>query len=631
MTRREFTVANEYTYDHCSPLRWLASHILRYPWLRMLFLLTTVGMASAQSMPAVVVGRAFDTVIGGAGAAALTVVALLTLAAYVGYGLLDIVNNMAIRVLAQRVERDSRDELYLSLLSKSQTFHGRQRVGDLMARVTNDVQQVNQFVSPALGMSTESTLTLVIPLVTIARFNLQLLLVPLLFLVGLTLALRRHNLNLRPVAGMLRERFGMMNAGLAETITGIEVVKGFAQEPAEAARFRHHARRYRDAFVAEGDVNARYLVLLLYGVAIGLAFGHALLLFRQGALSVGQVITYMLLFGTLRSPLRFLLTTSSVVQQSLASARRILEMILTETELDQNSSGLSKPMLGELLFDHVSFSYDPAANGATVEPQNNGHLPTVQRPSSMVLQEITFHAKAGQTIAIVGQTGAGKSTLTKLLNRTFDATRGRVLVDGVDVREWSMDSLRSQIATIEQDIFLFSRTVAENIAFGAREPVTQAQIEAAAQQAQAHEFIISFPAGYQTVIGERGVMLSGGQRHDPRDHQRHCGGQKFSPGGRHLPRFSRHQRIGLPGATPPRRCLWQHLPFAQHGLGHWCLHHYLCGWLAGPPTGHLGGRVVSLCARANHLFLPSHQHRLLLEPVPARVGGQRTCLCVDRR
>jgi ATP-binding cassette subfamily B protein len=132
--------------------------------------------------------------------------------------------------------------------------------------------------------------------------------------------------------------------------------------------------------------------------------------------------------------------------------------------------------------------------------------------NGLALNDISFQAKAGQTIAIVGQTGAGKSTLTKLLNRTFDAACGRVLIDGVDVREWGLDSLRGQVAAIEQDIFLFSRTIAENIAFGAREPVSRQQIEEAARQAQAHEFISSFPQGYETVIGERGVMLSGGQR-----------------------------------------------------------------------------------------------------------------------
>ena len=501
--RREFTVEHEYQYDHRSPVRWLASHIWRYPVLIIGFLLTTVGMVASQSMSAVSVGRAFDTVINGQGVSALTYAALLVVAAYVGYGLFDIVNSMAIRVLAQRVERDARDELYLSLLSKSQTFHGRQRVGDLMARVTNDVQQVNQFVSPALGMTTESLLTLIIPLFTIATINYNLLLVPVLFLVVLTFALRGFNNNLKPVAGQLRANFGALNAGLAETITGIEVVKGFAQEPAEEARFQGNARAYRDAFVREGEVNARYLPLLLYGITLGLAFGHALFLFNRGIITVGQVITFMALVGTLRSPIRFLLMTSSAVQQSLASARRILDMILTETELDQNTAGVSKAMAGDVVFDHVSFGY-----GLTEEAQatsDDGHLP-------MALHDISFHAAPGKTIAIVGQTGAGKSTLTKLLNRTFDTNDGRVLIDGTDVREWSLESLRGQIATIEQDIFLFSRSIADNIAFGAREAVTREQIEAAAREAQAHDFIMSFPQGYETVIGERGVMLSGGQR-----------------------------------------------------------------------------------------------------------------------
>jgi ATP-binding cassette subfamily B protein len=136
----------------------------------------------------------------------------------------------------------------------------------------------------------------------------------------------------------------------------------------------------------------------------------------------------------------------------------------------------------------------------------------VGRQLSVVLGNISFRAKPGETIAIVGQTGSGKSTLTKLVNRTYDVSAGRVLVDGVDVREWSIESLRSQISTIEQDIFLFSRTIAENIAFGAAGQATREQIEQAAREAQAHEFIMSFPEGYETMVGERGVTLSGGQR-----------------------------------------------------------------------------------------------------------------------
>ena len=507
INRREFTVDHEYQYDHRSPLRWLASHIWRYPTLIISFFVTTLAMVASQSLSAVAVGQAFDTVVRGAGVPALTTAALLVVAAYVGYGLFDIINSMAIRILAQRVERDARDELYLSLLSKSQTFHGRQRIGDLMARVTNDVQQVNQFVSPAVGMTTESVLTLLIPLVTIATLNYNLLLVPLVFLAAVTLALRGFNNNLKPVAGALRARFGTLNAGLAETITGIEVVKGFAQEPAEEKRFQVNARAYRDSFVREGEVTARYLPLLIYGITLGLAFGHALFLFKQGTISVGQVITFMALVGTLRSPIRFLLMTSSTVQQSFASARRILDMILTETELDQNTAGTNKAMLGGIVFDHVSFGY-----GMSDGPQATNEDGAAMTPVPMSLTDISFHARPGQTIAIVGQTGAGKSTLTKLLNRTFDTSSGRVLIDGIDVREWSMESLRSQIATIEQDIFLFSRSIADNIAFGARGPVTREQIEAAAHEAQADEFISTFPSGYDTVIGERGVMLSGGQR-----------------------------------------------------------------------------------------------------------------------
>ena len=496
MTQREFTIANEYIYNYDSTLRWLNSHILRYPFLFLTYIIFMIAMVTSQSLSAIMVGRAFDAVIENRGAQALTIATLWVIATYVGYGIFDIINSQAIRILAQRVERDARDELYLSLLSKSQTFHGQQRIGDLMARATNDVQQVNQFVSPALGMAIESILSLIIPIITIITLNLNLTLVPALFLIGVTFALLRHNNRLRPVAEELRANFGLMNAGLAEAITGIEVVKGFAQEPFEEGRFSQNASAYRNSFVAEGAITARYLPLLLYGLLVGLAFGHAMYLFSLELVSIGQVIAFMALLGTIRSPIRFLLVTSSFTQQSIASAHRVLDMILTKTDLDQNSAGVSKPIDGNIRFENVSFSYEETAVSNT----------------SLTLQDISFNAKAGQTIAIVGQTGAGKSTLTKLLNRTFDCRNGRVFVDDISVCEWNLDSLRSQIATIEQDIFLFSRSIAQNIAFGAREAVTQDQIEAAAREAQAHDFIMDFPEGYQTMIGERGVMLSGGQR-----------------------------------------------------------------------------------------------------------------------
>ena len=378
---REFTVENTYAYDRSSTLRWVRSHIMRYAGLMVIFIVTNVGMAASQSMSAVTVGWAFDSVINSEGRAGLIRATLFVVASYVGYGLFDIVNSLAIRVIAQRVERNARDELYLSILGKSQTFHGRQRVGDLMARATNDVQQLNLLISPALGTTIESVVALLVPLVTITLIDFRLLLIPIIFLVGVTFALRRFNQNLAPVATQLRATFGIMNAGLAETISGIEVVKGFGQEPAEEERFTQNAGAYRDAFVLEGEVTARYLPLLLYGIMVGLAYGHALYLFVEGALTVGQVIAYMGLAATLSSPIRFLLRNSATFQQSIASAERILEMILIETDLDQNAAGVTQEIRGEIVFEHVSFGY--AIDEATPASDEMGKpSDTVRRPAA---------------------------------------------------------------------------------------------------------------------------------------------------------------------------------------------------------------------------------------------------------
>ncbi len=508
MTGREFTVAGEYTYDRRSPLRWVWSHVMRYPLLPVTFVATVIGMAATQSWSAVLVGNAFDAVVSGTTLERLTQLALIILGVRLAYGLLDIANSFSMQLLSQLTERNTREELYVSLLGKSLTFHNRQRTGDIMARATNDVQQITSMLNPGASLIIESLVSLAVPLIAIATIQLQLLLVPVLFLISFAWALRRYNDQLAPVAGALRRQFGVMNAGLAEAVSGIEVVKGYAQEPQEERKFTGHARRYRDLFVQEGGVQARYLPLLLYGVMLGLAFGHALVLWRAGMISVGQIIGYMGLLEVLRFPTFISLFTFSLVQLGIAGADRILGTMTTRTELDQNAGGYNAPMRGEIRFDNVSFGYDavPAA------PHNASRSAESAARSPAVLRNVSFAARAGETIAIVGQTGAGKTSLTRLVNRIYDATNGRVLIDGVDVREWDLDALRSQISTIEQDIFLFSRTIAENIAFGSAGTATREQIEWAARQAQAHDFILSFPDGYDTVVGERGVTLSGGQR-----------------------------------------------------------------------------------------------------------------------
>ena len=490
VSKREFRLENEYRYDRSGPVRWILSHLLRYPQFPILAVIAAVLNNTAYSSIQVFIGRAFDLIAQPDWqTSALLAIALSALLAAVAQGLTGLLRNYSVEFVAQRIERDARDELYVSLLGKSQTFHSRQRIGDIMARATNDVRMLNFMFSPGLMLILDSLMATVVPIAIIARLSPPLLAAPAAFVVLFAVTLVDYNRRLNPVSIAQREQFGKMNAGLAEAIAGIEVVKANAQERFEWDKFVSNARIFRDYYVRQGKIQAVYLPMLAFSLVWAGGFLHALWLWRASVLSLGQVVAFMGLLGALRFPTFISIFTFNLVQLGVASAERILEMINTETELDENVGGVAQPIVGEVAFEDVSFSY----NGQPV------------------LKHISFVARPGETIAIVGQTGSGKTTLTRLINRIFDVDSGRVLVDGIDVRDWNLESLRSQISTIEQDVFLFSRTLAENIAFG-NPTADHDAIVHAAREAQAHDFIMSFAEGYQTEVGERGVTLSGGQR-----------------------------------------------------------------------------------------------------------------------
>ncbi len=490
-TPAEFTLHRKNKFEHSTAVRWIVSHAKPYWWIMILIFVGAIGNAVLAVVVPVLTGDAFNAMLKSPPDTSV----LLPLAITIGVsqiirGVLQLGRNFGAELMAQKMERDIRDELYLSLLGKSMTFHSLQPVGDTMARATNDVREVNYMFSPGVNLVVGSFMFILMPLFFSLRYHYSLILTPLIFTIIYFIALARYLKQLSPITDDVRESFGKMNTHLSESLDGVEIMKGAAQEVAEVDRFGINAREVRNAFVQQGDLEAKYIAMLLLGMAYAGGLVHALILLRAGLIDVGAVIAYFGMLQLLGFPTFTSTWAYSQISLGLSSARRILELINSETQLDQNASGRTSNMSGEIEFRNVSFNYP---NG---EP---------------VLKDISFKVKPGQTVAIVGQTGAGKTSLAKLINRTYDISAGQVFVDGVDVRDWNLASLREQISIIEQDIFLFSRSLSDNIAFG-KPGATKDEIMSASIAAQAHDFILDFDQTYATTVGERGVMLSGGQR-----------------------------------------------------------------------------------------------------------------------
>lgn len=489
----EFGIQLDWTSDLRTPVRWVASHVWRSKFMILMILIGAFGNAALAAAVPLYVGQVFNTVISPS--PDFNIVSLAVIGIVVTQtirGVLQLGRNFGSEAIGQRLERDTRAELYTSLIGKSMTFHDMQSTGDVMARATNDVREMNLMLNPGVNLLVGSSMFMIVPILVAPTIHPHLIIVPLVFAITYVIAMRYFLRQLQPTADRVRHNFGTMNTVLAESIEGIETVKGAAQEESEIEHFAESATGYRDAFVAQGDLESRFLPLLLMGIAIGAGLYHVLLLYRLGQVDAGAIVSFVGLLFLFNFPVNVSLFSYSQISYGMASARRILELIQAETDLDENKSGYAGTMHGAIRFENVTFRYNV-------------------RDQRVSLENVSFEVHPGQTLAIVGQTGSGKSTITKLINRIYDVDEGHVYVDDVDVRDWHLESLRQQISIIEQDLFLFSRTLAENIAFGCP-GATREEIEHAAREAQAHDFIMGFDQGYDTVVGERGVTLSGGQR-----------------------------------------------------------------------------------------------------------------------
>ncbi len=486
----EFIAHASYKTDHTSPLRFILSHILRHPLVAILMVIGAFSNAALASAVPYFIGQALNAISERQDMEVAINMGLAIIASQLLRAVLQLMRNFSSEIFAQRVERDVRDELYASLLGKSMTYHDMMPVGEIMARVTNDVREMNLMMNPGMNLIIGSGFFLLMPLFAAPAIYPALILTPVVFLTLYFFMQVRFIRTLHPIAETVRASFGRMNARLAETLDGIQVVKGAAREAEEIRTFNKLADEVREYFVRQGYIEARYIPFLLLGLATAGGFAHSIYLYTIGAINTGQIVAFMGQLFLWQFPVFTSMRSLSQVALGLASAARILKVITAETDLDQNASGHKEPIKGEITFKNVSFGY------------------TDGRPS---IHDVSFTVKPGKTVAIVGQTGSGKTTLTKLINRIYDSDAGQVLVDGIDVRDWNLAALRSQISIIEQDIYLFSRSITENVRFGKQDAPLE-QVHSATEKAQAHDFIEGFPEGYETVVGQRGVTLSGGQR-----------------------------------------------------------------------------------------------------------------------
>ncbi len=391
------------------------------------------------------------------------------------------------------VEFDMRNALYAKLSRLSFGYFDRHQTGQLMSRATVDLQAVRFFLGYGLIFFFQHIVTVVAVVIVLLVVDWRLALAALWItplLIGLAY---RYSHVSHPVLRDVQQRMADVATVAEESVVGVHVVKSFAQEPAEAAKF---ARASESVFLRSMDANrqrALYVPMLsflplLAQAAVLLAGGTMVV---HGSLSLGSFIQFNVLVLMLVMPLRMLGMWIGQAQRATASGERIFQVLDEPEEIGDSSDAVELPSgRGEIRFEGVSFGY------------------AADRP---VLHDIELQLAPGSTVALIGHTGSGKTTLASLVLRFYDVDEGRVLVDSVDVRDVTLASLRRSIGVIAQDPFLFSATVRENIAFGVP-GATDAEVEAAAQAAQAHEFVERLPNGYDTVIGERGITLSGGQR-----------------------------------------------------------------------------------------------------------------------
>ena len=395
--------------------------------------------------------------------------------------------------LSQKVAYDLRNKLYNQLQTLSYAFHDRSQTGQLMSRATSDIEAIRGFIGFALLRGVYLLVLLVAITVLLFTLNWKLALIGLSVIPFISLLTIVINRTLRLYWMKIQQGLGSLGTIIQENLVGAKVVRAFAREDFESKKFRHQAEEIYNLEIGANNLLATNSPLMSFAILLAMGgvlwYGGTQVI--SGVITQGELVEFLLYLVMLSMPIRMLGWLTILFSRASASGKRIFEI------LDQSSPVNEKPdakelkdVKGDVVFENVSFGYD--SQGST-------------------LKNVNFEAKRGQIIALVGASGSGKSTIANLIPRFYDVTSGRITIDGVDVRDATLASLRRNIGTVHQDTFLFSATIRENIAYG-KPNATLEEIIAAAKQAHLHDFINGLPAGYETWVGERGITLSGGQK-----------------------------------------------------------------------------------------------------------------------
>ena len=396
--------------------------------------------------------------------------------------------------IGQRVVRDLRDQLFRHILDQSATFFTRHTTGQLMSRITNDVNQVQQAVSETMGDLMREGLSLVGLAIYLFYLDARLALVAVTGAPLVVYPLVRFGKRIRSTTRRSQEQLEHLSHVTAEAFTGHRIVKAFGAEGHEEQRFRRASQRlYRTNLkVTSALAVLPPLMELLGGVAIVGLIWYGSRQIADKVLTEGDFAAFVAAAFMMYAPIKKLSRVNATLQQAMAASERIFEILDTHSEVPERPGAQPLARLRQAIeFRNVSFGYDGV--------------------SKTILKDVSLTVRAGQAVAVVGLSGAGKTTLVNLVPRFYDVSGGSILIDGVDVRDVTLASLRSQISIVTQDTVLFDDTIASNITYGSP-AASREEVEAAARAAHAHEFIVTLPSKYETRIGERGQTLSGGQR-----------------------------------------------------------------------------------------------------------------------